>query len=111
MTYKFQILFKVLVINSQRYFTSSFKKMGAGSSDQYAKKQKVISLISLNYSGIFLSPFEFFSKENKEMTEIETSLSNIYKSLLKSYTNEFSENKKDNKFKWNLGKIDQKMQA
>lgn len=45
------------------------------------------------------------------MTEIETSLSNIYKSLLKSYSNEFSENKKDNKFKWNLGKIDQKMQA
>jgi len=45
------------------------------------------------------------------MTEIETSLSNIYKNLLKSYTNEFKENKKDNKFKWNLGKIDQKMQA
>jgi hypothetical protein len=58
-----------------------------------------------------LSPFEFFSKENKEMTEIETSLSNIYKNLLKSYTKEFNDNKKDNKFKWNLGKIDQKMQA
>lgn len=45
------------------------------------------------------------------MTEIETSLSNIYKTFLKAYTKEFSENKKENKFKWNLGKIDQKMQA
>ena len=45
------------------------------------------------------------------MTHIETSLSNIYKNLLKSYSNQFSENKQENKFKWNLGKIDQKMQA
>lgn len=44
------------------------------------------------------------------MTEIETSLSNIYKTLLKAYAKEFNENKKENKFKWNLGKIDQKMQ-
>lgn len=85
--------------------------MGITSSDHYVKKQKVISVISLNYSGILLSPFEFFSKEDKEMTEIETSLSNIYKILLKAYTKNFSENKKENKFKWNLGKIDQKMQA
>jgi len=85
--------------------------MGVGSSDEYAKKQKVISVISLNYSGILLSPFEFFSKESVDMTKIETSLSNIYKTLLKSYSNEFNENKKENKFKWNLGKIDQKMQA
>lgn len=85
--------------------------MGIGSSDEYSKKHKVVSVISLNYSGILLSPFEFFSKENKEMTHIETSLSNIYKRLLKSFTDQFCENKQDNKFKWSLGKIDQKMQA
>ena len=44
------------------------------------------------------------------MSAIETNLSNIYKSLLKKQHPEFSENKKENKFKWNLGKIDQKMQ-
>ena len=44
------------------------------------------------------------------MSAIETNLSNIYKSLLKKQHPDFSENKKDNKFKWSLGKIDQKMQ-
>jgi hypothetical protein len=84
--------------------------MGQSNTKDYAKKQKVISVISLNYSGILLSPFEFFSKETPVMSEIETTLSDIYKTLLKEYHPEFSENKKENKFKWSLGKIDQKMQ-
>ena len=46
-----------LILTSYRRFT----KMGIHSSDIYAKKRKVISVISLNYSGILLSPFEFFS--------------------------------------------------
>ncbi len=37
--------------------------MGQNNTKDYALKQKVISVISLNYSGILLSPFEFFSKE------------------------------------------------
>lgn len=44
------------------------------------------------------------------MANIENDLSNIYKALLKKYKPNFNENKKENKFKWNLGKIDQKMQ-
>jgi len=44
------------------------------------------------------------------MTHIETNLSNIYKSLLKKDYKDFNVDKKINKFKWSIGKIDQKMQ-
>lgn len=48
--------FDSLIINQINH------QMGNSHSEEYAKKCKAISVISLNYSGILLSPFEFFSR-------------------------------------------------
>ncbi len=40
--------------------------MGSSESSSYTKNDKKISVITLNYSGILLSPFEFFSKEKND---------------------------------------------
>ena len=64
--------------------------------------KKELALTSVNYSGILLSPFEFYSED---LMNEESSLSNCFKVLL---ADSIKGDSKD--FKWGLGKIDKDLQ-
>lgn len=55
-TFLTKTLHNILFFPSLYRYNSNLS-MGMSPSIEYAKKQKVISVISLNYSGILLSPF------------------------------------------------------
>ena len=60
-------------------------------------------MATLNYGGILNSPMEFFSNSETEVHEISL----MFRSLLPTYVNTFDEKT----FKWDVGKIDQKIQV
>lgn len=65
--------------------------------------KKDVVIATLNYSGILYSPFEFFSQE---MEAEEREVSDALRKRLGVMFPNFDKKT----FKWNLGKIDQKLQ-
>lgn len=65
-----------------------------------SKKEMVVATI--NYSGILLSPLEFYSQDHEK---IEKEVSQCFKKLLEEDPSFDSKT-----YKWSLGKIDQKLQ-
>lgn len=61
-------------------------------------------IATLNYSGILLSPFEFYSEE---LRDDEQKISSCFRKNMIKIVGEKAEEKG---YKWKMGKIDQKMQ-
>ena len=67
--------------------------------------KKHLNIATVNFSGILLSPFEFFSEDNWEEEE---RLSICFKEILIEKAGK--EKLVEGKFQWGLGKIDKDMQ-
>lgn len=65
--------------------------------------KKELAITSLNYSGILLSPFEFYSED---YWEDEQELSKCFRTLLTESVANFD----PKTYKWGIGKIDKDLQ-
>ena len=61
----------------------------------------VLKIATLNYSGILLSPYEFYASEEENKV-----ISKCSETFFKLAEKEFPEFAEKSKFKWEMGKID-----
>ena len=73
-----------------------------GCAPHSVENSSILNIATLNYSGILLSPYEFYASEEENKV-----ISRCSETFFKLAEEEFPEFGDKAKFKWEMGKIDQ----